>query len=91
MFANKIMRRGLIAGAVTVLILYFLAAPLGELFHSLYLATDWNWAYVTFQVLMGIGTIVPWYGFGLPVALGGGVLIMILTFLLGAIFWRTKS
>lgn len=88
MTGHPALRRSLIAGLVTGLFLYFLAAPVGELFHRLYLSTDWEWAYVVFQILMAIGTVVPWYGFGFPVALAGGLLIMILTLLIGAIFWR---
>ncbi len=88
MTGHPALKRSLIAGLVTGLILYFLAAPLGDLFHRLYLSTDWDWAYHVFQVLMAIGTVVPWYGFGFPVALAGGVLVMILTLLIGAIFWR---
>jgi len=78
----RALRHSLTIGLLFALFIYFLSAPAGEMFHALYLSTDWEWAYVAFQVLMGLGTLVPWYGYGLPAALAMGVVAMIITFLL---------
>lgn len=90
---SKAFRNAIVAGLVFSLFLYFLSAPTADLFHNIYLQTDWEWTYVVFQVLMGVGALLPWYGFGLISAVGGGLLIAIiwLVFALASLPFRRAA